>query len=410
MSPDRSDTSLPKGVSAVLQAVERAGANLTVVLPGDRIARLGGRPDAARVTIHAEGTLQALAEQDLTRVAEGYLTGEVDAEGDFLEIMKITDVILPDPGWLERMRFWARLLLRDRRRLQRESISFHYDRPAEFFLPWFERWRSYSHGLYASDGDAPDEAQERKLRLALERLAVKPGDRVFDMGCGWGSFLEYAGLQGIHVHGITISHEQERFVRALIAEQDLPCTVERVDFLDFEPAEPFDGAVFMGTFEHLPDYRFAASFLGRWLRPEARVWADFCTARGSRLGGAFLKKYVWPGHTRYVDVPALLEALDREGFNIHELADDTVSYARTVRDWADAFEQARTDLEEGFGREPTRAFHLFLRASEYFLAHNKTQAYHLVAGRRPAGLRPAASRQASVTARQANANESPTRA
>jgi cyclopropane-fatty-acyl-phospholipid synthase len=300
--------------------------------------------------------------------------------------MKLTDVILPDPGFFERFVFGARLLLRNRRTLQRESVSFHYDRPPEFFLPWFERWRSYSHGIYEQNDDDPADAQARKLQLALDRLGVKPGDRVFDMGCGWGSFVEYAGLQGIQVHAITISQEQHRFVQALIDEKKLPCRVAQVDFLDVKPEGQFDGAVFMGTFEHFPDYRFASRFLSQWLRPGARVWADFCTARGSRLGGAFLKKYVWPGNTQYVDVPKLILALDLEGFNIHELVDDTRSYACTVRDWAEAFDRVRPKLEEQFGREGTRAFQIFLRASEYFLNQNKTQAYHLVAGRLPAGF------------------------
>jgi cyclopropane fatty-acyl-phospholipid synthase-like methyltransferase len=81
-----------------------------------------------------------------------------------------------------------------------------------------------------------------------------------------------------------------------------------------------------------------------------------------------------------VDVPKLTRAFEAEGFNLHELVDDTRSYACTVRDWSQAFERERPGLEAGFGREPVRAFHLFLRASEYFLATNRTQAYHLVAG------------------------------
>lgn len=366
---------------ALLKELEATGVRLSLAVPGESPIKLGRPPSVVQVRFHSPAASVALEKRDLLALAEAYLAGEVDVEGDLLELMKITDVLLPDPGPWERFRYGLRLLLRNRRRLQRESVAFHYDRPPEFFLPWFERWRSYSHGLYAHPDEEPSLAQERKLARALGALDVKPGDVVFDMGCGWGAFLEYAGLRGIRVHGITISEEQHRFVAELIRERELPCRVEQVDFLDFQPAQPFAGAVFMGTFEHFPDYAHAARFLSRWLKPQGRVWADFCTARGSRLGGAFLKKYVWPGNTRYVDVPRLIEALDRCEFNIHELVDDTESYAWTVRDWAEGFDACAPDLEKRFGREPVRAFRLFLRASQYFLEQNRTQAYHLVAGR-----------------------------
>jgi cyclopropane-fatty-acyl-phospholipid synthase len=367
----------------VAAALGAAGANLTIEAPGRPALRVGARPEAARVFFHAEGPLRALRRRDLLAVAEAYLRGEIDVEGDFLEVVKLTEVISPGPTFWERLRFGARLLLRDRRRLQRESIAFHYDRPAEFFLPWFERWRSYSHGLYASSDDLPEEAQERKLAQAVEDLGLEPGMRVFDMGCGWGSFLEYAGLRGIRVHGITLSREQHAFVDRLIRDQGLPCSVERIDFLDYEPAEPFDAAVFMGTFEHFGDYAKAADFLARHLRPGGRLWADFCSEREGHQVGAFLARYIFPGAATYVNVPALLEALIRAGFNVYELSDDTLSYALTCRDWASALEHESKALAERFGEEPVRAFRIFLRASQYFLETNRTQAYHLVAGLEP---------------------------
>jgi cyclopropane fatty-acyl-phospholipid synthase-like methyltransferase len=100
-----------------------------------------------------------------------------------------------------------------------------------------------------------------------------------------------------------------------------------------------------------------------------------------------MKKYIWPGPTGYVNPYRLSRALIREGFNIHELRDDTLSYAYTVRDWVQAFQANEKALSERFGMAPVRAFHLFLLGSCHFLGENKTQAYHLVAGQQPAPLR-----------------------
>jgi cyclopropane-fatty-acyl-phospholipid synthase len=371
---------VPRRLAELGRALEAAGASLTLEVAGMQPLALGARPEACRVVVRSEAARRALLRRDILGLGEAYLRAEIEVLGDFGEAVKITEVLAPDPSRWERAALGLRLLLRDRRRLQRESIAFHYDRPAEFFLPWFERWRSYSHGLYLDADEAPESAQARKLERAIAALGLEPGMHVFDMGAGWGSFLEFAGLRGIHVHGITISEAQWRFCRELVRERRLPCTVELVDFLDYRPPRAFDGAVFMGTFEHFTDYRFAARFLARHLKPGARVWADFCTERRGHQVGAFLARHVFPGSARYVQVPELLDALVRAGFNVYELEDDTRSYALTCRDWAAALEREHAGLAARFGEAPVRAFRVYLRASEHFLAANRTQAYHLVAG------------------------------
>ena len=225
------------------------------------------------------------------------------------------------------------------------------------------------------------------MQTAIDGLGLRPGDRVLDMGGGWGCFVEYAGRQGIEVDAITISDAQYTYVSELIREQDLPCRIEKVNFRVFEPERPFDGAVFMGTFEHNPEYARAARFLARHLVPGGRVWADFCAQRRDFTIGRFMKRYIWPGPITYVNPYGLVEAFVREGFNVHTLADDTRSYACTIRDWGDAFEAHAKELAETFSESDVRAFRLFLRGSLHFLRSNQTQAYHVIFGRdaRPLG-------------------------
>jgi cyclopropane-fatty-acyl-phospholipid synthase len=384
----RVDAPSPRGVAALREIagrLERAGANLTVAAPGVPPLRIGARPGAASVVFRDAAALAPLARRDHLALAEAYLAGRIDIDGDLAEVIRLAEVWEPDESLAQRVRLALALLVRGRRALNREAVAFHYDRPAEFFLPWFERWRSYSHGFYRTEDDDPAEAQARKLQHAVDALGLRPGMRVLDMGAGWGSFLEYAGRQGVRVHGITISREQHGFVGARIRELGLPCTIELVDFFAFRPAEPFDGAVFLGTFEHVGDYAYAARFLRRHLRPGARVYADFCARHEGFRPGRFLRKWIWPGPVTYVDLAALVRALTREGFNVHELGDDTLSYAWTVRDWARGLEAHRKELAARFGEPAVRAFLLYLWASHRFLATNRTQAYHLVAGRAPRG-------------------------
>lgn len=371
---------------AVASQLARVGANLTVIAPGMEPLRVGDRPDTTRVVCHAADTLRPLLRGDHLALAEAYLNGQIDVHGDLLEVMKLTDVLDLDPSWLIKAALWLRLRLPDRRRYQRAAIAFHYDQSPEFFLGWLDRWRSYSHGFYRAPDDDVTSAQARKLQFAIDALGLQPGMNVFDMGGGWGCFVEYAGLQGIRVHTITISAVQYRFLQRLIEAQRLPCTVELVDFLDYRPPVRFDGAVFMGTLEHMPTYERVTAFLAQHLTPHARVYADFCAQRTSFVGGTFLRRYLWPGPVTYVNVQRLVRVLITAGFNLYELHDDTLSYAYTVRDWANNVEAIRGELAAQAGEPTVRAFLLFLRGAYHFLTTNRTQAYHLVAGRQPAPL------------------------
>jgi cyclopropane-fatty-acyl-phospholipid synthase len=370
-----------RGLRQVAAALEEHGANLTVLWPGADPIRIGTRPESACVRFRDDRALDPLHRRDHLGLAEAYLDGAIDIDGEFIEAMRITEVIAPDPRPLERLRSALRLLLRDRRRLHRDSIEFHYDLAPDFYLPWLGSSRSYSHGLYTSPGDSVDDAQERKLAYAVEALGLEPGMSVFDMGGGWGSFLEYAGRRGIHVHAITISEPQYQFVNDLIRTHDLPCQIELVDFLDYEAPVRFDGAVFMGTFEHFSDYRWAARFLRRHLKSNASLYTDFCAHDTAHQVGAFLAKYIWPGAASYVDPRRLRASFEREGFVIRDFADDTASYASTVRDWSDALERSRSGLAAKWGERRVRAFLLYLRASQYYFEQEKIQAYHMVATR-----------------------------
>lgn len=365
------------------QLAKRAGVAATWVDPSGVIAGIPPGHERVRVVFHSDAAVRALGRRDHLALGEAYLQGEIDIDGDLAELLRLIDEVELAPGFWVRASHAARLLFGNRLRQDRASIAYHYDRPVEFFLPWLDRWRCYSHGLYSREHEPLERAIARKMQAAIDGLGLRPGDRVLDMGGGWGCFVEYAGRQGIEVHAITISDDQFDFVSELIRTQGLPCSIEKVNFRVYEPDRPFAGAVFMGTFEHNPEYARAARFLGRHLEPGGRVWADFCAQRRDFTIGRFMKKYLWPGPITYVNPYGLVEAFVRQGFNVHELSDDTLSYTWTIRDWGDAFEAHTNELADAFGEPTIRAFRLFLRGSLHFLRTNQTQAYHVIFGRDP---------------------------
>lgn len=389
----------------------RSGASLTIEAPGAEALPIGPEPGRTRIVLHDEGAVQALLDGHHLALAEAYLHERIEVAGSLEHVIQVTDhLVYEAPSRLRELLWWLRFLL-DRRGLDRRSIAHHYDRPPEFFLAWLDATRSYTHGLYAAPDDELGAAQRRKLQYAIDALGLEPGMEVFDMGCGWGAFLEYAGARGIRVQGITLSRDQHAFVSERIRAAKLPCRVECVDFLDYRPGRRFDAAIFMGSLEHLPDYRPLRRFLREHLRDHGGVYADFVTSKEGRLGGAFMTRYIFPGVSNYVDVPGLLRALLGAGLNATELGDDTLSCAFTVRAWARLLEGAHGELAARHGELPVRAFLLYLWSSYHFLATNRTQAYHLVASRVPLPLpHPRATASATTTAaRHAAPKASPTR-
>jgi cyclopropane-fatty-acyl-phospholipid synthase len=404
-SESSAEPSCAAQVLALAERMGRAGASLTLEAPGLETVRVGSDPERTRVVFHDAGAVEALASGSHLALAEAYLHGRVDVHGDLGQAILVTDHLAYEaPSRLREALWWLRFVL-DRRGVHQRTVSEHYDRPPDFFLSWLDATRSYTHGFYRSAEDDLTTAEVRKLQFAIDALGLEPGMEVFDMGCGWGSFLEFAGSKGIRVQGITLSREQYEFVSERIGALGLPCRVELVDFLDYRPGRAFDGAVFMGSLEHMPDYRALSRFLRDHLGPRAGVYCDFVTSREGRLGGAFMTQYIFPGASNYVDVPGLVRALVRAGLNVSELADDTLSCAWTVRDWARRLEGVRDDLAARHGEVAVRAFLLYLWSSYHFLVTNRTQAYHVVASRLP---REAASRSTTAPAQSAP-NRSPTR-
>jgi cyclopropane-fatty-acyl-phospholipid synthase len=374
-------SSIPAEFEALGARIAAAGGSLTAVLPDGATLAVGSSPELSRVRFHTASAVAALLGGDHLALAEAYLHQEIDIEGDLRQALFVTDELdLGARSWLRQALLWLRFLV-DRRRLNRASVAYHYDRPPDFFLAWLDPSRSYTHGFYAGPDDDLALAQRRKLQYAIDALALAPGMDVLDVGCGWGSFLEYAGRQGIRVHGLTLSRDQHAFVSERIRAGGLPCSVECVDFHDYRPARPFDGAVFMGSLEHLPDYRYVARFLARHLRPGARAYADFVSSREGWLAGAFLRKYIFPGISGYVEPARLRASLSAAGLEVGPLDDDTASCGYTVRDWARALEREHAGLAARHGELAVRAFLLYLWSSHHFLMAGRTQAYHLVTTR-----------------------------
>ena len=324
--------------------------------------------------------LEALDSLDQLVIAESYLRGHIDVEGDFEALLTHRNFF---PDLHPALRAWRFIKPRISGQVKSDQgwISHHYDIDADFFLAFLDaRHRCYSHGIFEHDDESLEVAITRKLDFALDSIRAKPGDRVLDVGGGWGAFTEYAGCKGIRVTSLTISRESEKFLNELIRREQIPCTARYEHLYEHSPAEPYDAIVVLGVTEHLPDYDKSLAKYRSLLRPGGRVYLDASAKRRKFQVSAFLQKHIYPGNGSPMCLHDYLRAVAASPFLLEGVWDDRHSYALTAREWALRLDATREEVERRWGKAQYRKFRLFLWGCADGFSRDDLQAYRVVLG------------------------------
>src|ERR1700758_4015687 len=136
----------------------------------------------------------------------------------------------------------------------RQAVRYHYDLPAEFYALWLDRYMVYSCAYFEAPDEDLESAQVRKLDYICRKLRLRPGERLLDIGCGWGGLIIYAAQHyGVEAYGITLSQTQAELAQRRIEEAGLTgtCKVEVRDYRDVNVVDSFDKIVSVGMFEHV---------------------------------------------------------------------------------------------------------------------------------------------------------------
>ena len=259
--------------------------------------------------------------------------------------------------------------LRGRRhsgRRDRAAIAHHYDLSNEFYALVLDPQMAYSSAYWTRDApeDTLEQAQTDKLDLVCRKLALRPGQRMLDVGCGWGSLSIHAAQHyGVQVTGITLSQQQAGFVRARVAELGLADRV-RIRLQDYrELAGPgFEAVASLEIGEHVGESNYPgyASVLHRMVAPGGRVLIQQMS-RGPIApgGGAFIEAYIAPDmHMRPVgETVAFLERAGLEVRDVHAMREH---YVRTVQAWYSTFESRWAEAVDLVGEEVARVWRLYL--------------------------------------------------
>jgi cyclopropane-fatty-acyl-phospholipid synthase len=271
----------------------------------------------------------------------------------------------------------------------REAVRHHYDVSNEFFALFLDESMTYSCGIFSRGAATLGKAQETKLELVCTKLGLKQGDRVLDVGCGWGSFaLHAAARHGAEVVGITLSEPQAQLARQRVAEADLTDRVEiRVaDYRELR-GEAFDHIASIGMVEHVGDEQIDvyAHCLADLLRPGGRLLNHgIATLRHAGSGaGPFSNRFVFPD-AQPLHLSRVLLALERAGFQTDHAEGFPEDYSRTLTHWASALDSNIEEARRLAGAERVRVWRLYLRAARNGFDTGFTSVYqvncHLAGG------------------------------
>lgn len=370
-------------------------------------------PDFTLVLKHP-GALRRMFQDTTTDLAlgEAYIYDDFDIQGNIEATFPVADHLLSkDWSMKAKLRLgWELLHLPPPRRpngngrgparlrgrqhsieRDKKAVTYHYNVSNDFYALWLDKNMVYSCAYFEHPNEELDRAQERKLDYICKKLRLKPGERLLDIGCGWGSLIVHAAKNyGVEALGITLSEPQAEWANRRIREAGLSgrARVEVLDYRQIQDWEGFDKLVSVGMFEHvgealLPTY-FEQAF--RLLKPGGAflnhgIARDFHNIPPKKP--TFSDRYVFPDG-ELVPISATLHYAEAAGFEVRDVESLREHYALTLRHWVRRLEAHHEDARELVGETTYRVWRLFMAGSAYGFERGRLNVYQTLLVKRDA--------------------------
>jgi cyclopropane-fatty-acyl-phospholipid synthase len=397
--PEYSLSGFERLFASMIKRAVRKGT-LSVCYPSGAAETYGdGKEPKATIRLKDRQAVRAIYNDPALKFAEMYMDGrmvvEVGELDSFLQIVKINGAkkFATPPAavltiWRMVERFWRRHIARE---TARRNVAHHYDLDENLFRLFLDDDLQYSCAYFENSEVSLEQAQDAKKCHIAAKMLLEPGQRVLDIGCGWGGTgLFLAQNFNVDVTGITLSTEQQRVAQRRTKELGLQDRV-RFQLCDYRAVEGvFDRLVSIGMFEHVGPQNFLTYF-----RAAKRLMTDdgvfvlhsIGRAKPNAFDPPFVEKYIFPN----AHIPALsetLRAIERGGLLVKDIEILTYHYADTLKLWRERFHAKRDQVLELYDERFFRMWDLYLATSEASFRHGKLFNFQIQIVKKQSTARP----------------------
>lgn len=342
--------------------------------------------DKPKVTLRFES--EEIARDFLARkwlaFGEAYTAGEIEVSGDLREALRLGLAVNFDeakPTLQQRLELLhAYLKTRNTHNHAVRNIFYHYDRGDDFYALYLDKTMAYSCAYFRNGGDSLDQAQLNKYEHICRKLLLKSGERLVDIGCGWGGMLIYAAQNyGIKGMGCTISRNQYEYATRSIKELGLQKQIEVIleDYRNIKGK--FDKFVSIGMFEHV-----GKEFIPQFIKKARQLLNNSGLGLLHTIGkdadssaDPWVMTYIFPG--AYIPhLAEIVEGMGKTGFSILDVENLRVHYARTLELWAKNYEKNEEKVREMYDETFVRMWRLYLNACSVGFRCGETRVYQIL--------------------------------
>jgi len=372
--------------------MSRAGDEmpLAIELPSGRRIEMGPNPTVL-IRLNSASSIRTLLNPTLGNMGTAYVEGDLDLIGSIDDILEVgvrlsnttggEEFTKAEPGLL------ARVLAHSRAR-DKEKIEYHYDVSNDFYKLFLDENMLYSCAYFRHADDTLDQAQVNKLDHILRKVRLKPGDKLLDIGCGWGGLIIRAAQQGAHAVGVTLSENQFAYAQERIAALGLTdrCEVRLQDYRDVPEVGGYDKLTSVGMFEHVGMKNLPLYFeqMNRLLKDGGAMLMHGITAthpekrQVGRGAGDFIDKYVFPdGELPHMSDVARVMA--EQGLEVVDVESLRRHYALTLAEWARRLDAQPDEARRLAGDKRFRIWRVYLAGCSVGFRDNWMNIYQLLA-------------------------------
>jgi len=363
----------------------------------DSTEQFGGEVPQFTLRLRDPRIANMLREDLNLSLGEAYMRGQIEVEGDLADVISASVRMLIRQETGTRDAFLsgflsnivagaARRLGRRSSRRQQEDIVRHYDLSNDFFRLWLDETMTYSCAYFQSPEDTLEQAQRQKIDYSLRKLRLQPGERLLDIGSGWGALIMRAAERSdVRALGITLSEEQYEGACTAIAARGLTEHAD-VRLSHYEAlvreGRTFDKIVSIGMVEHVGKAHLGefAQSVARLLQPGGLALLHQITSPKEGAINAWLDKYIFPG--AYLPIlPELIGHLAAHDLRIVDVENLRPHYRMTMDHWSERFERVVPQVREQFGEEFVRMWRLYLRASSAAFREGTAELHQVLVSR-----------------------------